>query len=461
MKDFFKDQCSLNSVFEDEVFEDAEYEGREVELNKPFRTPKESKKFAVYVKNDKGNVVVVRFGDPDMEIKRDDPERQEAFRARHNCPDAKDKTKAKYWSCKFWSSKKVSELLDKEFKDTHYFTETIQFNDNAIDGNVIKNVISVRDGYQEYLGVELGLEPLDKVFKVYRSKETIEAINDMLKNIPVTKGHVELEDNIPEELKMGKIRDSQIIPSNTGDKDSTINVKNVITLDENKLKFNNSKELSLGYFADSVKHTLYDLEQINIRPHHLAIVDKGRCGGGCKFLDEKGVKMDVKEIMKNLKDMRSKLSDEDKKMLDMELGKMTPKQETKDAEKEDKDPKAEEKMKDMEKEYKDSLSVVASDAVSKFKDSKEYLDAMNEYADARVSVIEKASGYLDSDYEFKGKTNMDIMADALKAERPQEQFLDSEVGVAFKMLNKKVKDSYSTVEVATSKDAGFANVEIG
>ena len=54
-------------------------------LNKPFRTSGGPKKFSVYVKNEKGNVVKVNFGDPNMEIKRDDPKRRASFRARHNC----------------------------------------------------------------------------------------------------------------------------------------------------------------------------------------------------------------------------------------------------------------------------------------------------------------------------------------------------------------------------------------
>ncbi len=83
-------------------------------LNKPFRTPGGPKKFAVYVKNDKGNIVKVTFGDPNLSIKRDDPNRRKNFRARHNCdtdPRAKDRTTAKYWSCKFWSTPSVSSLL--------------------------------------------------------------------------------------------------------------------------------------------------------------------------------------------------------------------------------------------------------------------------------------------------------------------------------------------------------------
>lgn len=76
-------------------------------LNKPFRTPDGPKKFAVYVKNDKGNVVKVNFGDPDMEIKRDDDDRRKSFRARHGCDDPGPKWKARYWSCKFWEKDKI------------------------------------------------------------------------------------------------------------------------------------------------------------------------------------------------------------------------------------------------------------------------------------------------------------------------------------------------------------------
>ena len=69
------------------AMEAVEYQGRKVTLNKPFRTPKQKKKFAVYVKNPAGKVIIVRFGDPNMEIKRDDPKRRKAFRDRHNCAE--------------------------------------------------------------------------------------------------------------------------------------------------------------------------------------------------------------------------------------------------------------------------------------------------------------------------------------------------------------------------------------
>lgn len=81
---------------------EAEYQGRTVTLNKPVRSTDGPKKFHVYVRNDKGNVVKVNFGDPDMKIKKNDPDRRKSFRARHNCDDPGPKWKARYWSCRKW-----------------------------------------------------------------------------------------------------------------------------------------------------------------------------------------------------------------------------------------------------------------------------------------------------------------------------------------------------------------------
>jgi len=85
---------------EGETLEEAEYQGRKVTLNKPMRG--DVKKSKVYVKNDKGNVVKVNFGDPNMRIKKSNPKRRKSFRARHNCDDPGPKWKARYWSCKAW-----------------------------------------------------------------------------------------------------------------------------------------------------------------------------------------------------------------------------------------------------------------------------------------------------------------------------------------------------------------------
>jgi len=94
-------------------------------LNKPFRTPGGPKKFSVYVKNEKGNVVKVNFGDPNMEIKRDDPNRRKNFRARHNCDNPGPKTKARYWSCKMWSKKSVTQMTKGSHPGYDWDGETI------------------------------------------------------------------------------------------------------------------------------------------------------------------------------------------------------------------------------------------------------------------------------------------------------------------------------------------------
>lgn len=81
--------------------EEAEYQGRKVELNKPMQG--DVKKFKVYVKDPStGNVKKVNFGQKGMSIKKNNPEARKSFRARHNCDNPGPKTKARYWSCKKW-----------------------------------------------------------------------------------------------------------------------------------------------------------------------------------------------------------------------------------------------------------------------------------------------------------------------------------------------------------------------
>ena len=94
----------------------AEFQGRKVTLDKPSRITKGEagygrKKVKVYVKaGDK--VKKIMFGDPNLSIKRASDAKRNSFRARHKCSTAKDKTKARYWSCKMWQkSKKVSDIV--------------------------------------------------------------------------------------------------------------------------------------------------------------------------------------------------------------------------------------------------------------------------------------------------------------------------------------------------------------
>ena len=94
------------SIDENDMFE-AEYQGRKVKLNKPVQG--DVKKFKVYVKNKKGNVIKVNFGHggtsakrKTMRIRKSNPKARKSFRARHNCDNPGPKTKARYWSCRKW-----------------------------------------------------------------------------------------------------------------------------------------------------------------------------------------------------------------------------------------------------------------------------------------------------------------------------------------------------------------------
>ena len=87
---------------EKEELEEAEYQGRKVTLNKPFLTPDGPKKRSVYVKNAKGNVVKVNFGQKGVAIKKHLPKHRKSYRARHGCSNPGPKWKANYWSCKAW-----------------------------------------------------------------------------------------------------------------------------------------------------------------------------------------------------------------------------------------------------------------------------------------------------------------------------------------------------------------------
>jgi phage I-like protein len=134
--DAFADRCMVNPTMLAEYPDEkqrfavcmAQYDAKEIEaekpLNKPFRTPDGPSKFSVYVKNDKGNVVKVNFGDKNMEIKRDDPQRRKNFRSRHQCDtNPGPKWKARYWSCRMWESgKSVADMLKAMDYEQQYET---------------------------------------------------------------------------------------------------------------------------------------------------------------------------------------------------------------------------------------------------------------------------------------------------------------------------------------------------
>ena len=324
--------------------------------------------------------------------------------------------------------KNLSKDCECPFRDK-LFTQSISFTDNSSNAEK-RTVISIRDGVQEYLGAELEIEPFDKVFKIYRSPETIRESKDKLKDIPLIENHIEPEGTIDDDLKRGKIIDSEIVENIDNESDSTIAIKNEISLFKDKLEFE-YEQLSLGYKATTLPSAEYDFEQFNILPHHLGIVEAGRCGDVCKFQDQRGVKrMNLEELMAKLKEFLDSSSDEDKASLVKMLDEMFPKKET--------------AVTDSEEEVAKKFEDAKKGAVAKFMDSQAFKDAMLNYGNERTTVITKAKNFLDSKYDFKSKSNEVIMADVVKAEYPNESFKDSEIGVVFKMLKEKEEQVQST-----------------
>lgn len=93
----------LESMYGTDAMNEAEYQGRKVQLNKKMSNPDGKSKSKVYVRDPKtGNVKKVTFGDPNMKIRKSNPGARKSFRARHNCDNPGPKTKARYWSCRSW-----------------------------------------------------------------------------------------------------------------------------------------------------------------------------------------------------------------------------------------------------------------------------------------------------------------------------------------------------------------------
>ena len=107
---FMKTKMKEKEMYNESTLEEAEYQGRKVQLGKP--TQGDVKKFKVYVKNPAGKVVKVNFGhggtsaaakgEKTMKIRKSNPKARKSFRARHNCANPGPRTKARYWSCRKW-----------------------------------------------------------------------------------------------------------------------------------------------------------------------------------------------------------------------------------------------------------------------------------------------------------------------------------------------------------------------
>lgn len=143
-----------------------------VELNKPFRNPSGSnRKFSVYVKNDEGNTVKVQFGDPNMEIRRDDKQARENFRNRFQCDtNPGPKWKPKYWSCRMWDEESVTEILNAKMERI-----SASFAAESFDGNAPDSIVFMPAGKHEIQASKGGKPALVKVSVTQTAAERFDA----------------------------------------------------------------------------------------------------------------------------------------------------------------------------------------------------------------------------------------------------------------------------------------------
>jgi hypothetical protein len=341
------------------------------------------------------------------------------------------------------------------------------FTDAAQWDAVNKTVISVRDGVLEYLGSELGIEPPDKTFTVFRSPATIANVANAMSQIPLTDEHVEVGSDVL--APVGKVVDAEMIDLIDAETGSKLAIKNSVQVEDFFLDSlaQGGRELSLGYNARLIPHDEFDFEQRDIDPHHLAIVEVGRCGPVCRFVDHSKKEKDtvakklhkvfndqegspnleqIVEIAQALPDALRKMPvDKLQEMLPMlqeivAVGKGVSEGALEDVDTEEEEivdagglgepPKPrneDEDMKDADKEEKVAV-----------KDSVEFKDAMVKAVDSAVSkhtdVLVKAKEFVAEDYVFADKSTIQIMRDAVATIHDKEEFSDEELPVAFKML---------------------------
>jgi len=321
-----------------------------------------------------------------------------------------------------------------------------------------KTAVSVRDGVLDYFGHELGLEPANKIFKVYRSPAQIARAAEKMAGLPLTDEHVEVGSKVKRSI--GSVVSAEVIDFSDGE-GASLAIKNRLEVKaENLPLLDKKRELSLGYEARLEPAIEYDFKQVDIVPHHLALVETGRCGSGCRLLDKSAKKESSEMDMAKMIEAVGKFTDEQKKEFLAKItdaptaaqvvellgkfkaeeieeikeqikklidpaGKPKAKDEDKD-EDENKDEDDKERAKDSKK-VKDSAALEArfQDAVTK---------ATTEQVATTLAIIDRARSFLPDDYKFADKTGNQIMRDAIATQHAGVRFEDAELPVAFKML---------------------------
>ena len=355
-----------------------------------------------------------------------------------------------------------------------------------------KRLISMRDGVLEYLGGEIGMEPEDQVFTVYRSPAALANASRLMDGLPIVDGHMDLN---TEPNSNSKIIDTQVVQMKDEEVDATLAASHKALIDEAlQASIETGKQqVSLGYTGDLVEHPEYGLEQVNIEPHHLALEYEGRCGSACSFIDKRQTNTGDKSMLfgnKNKKQAKPTVFKDDDGNVKMqfpenffdqegenqvnmqqiveiasalpeaiknipvdklqevfpqlqELVQMAKENDTntdpqEEMEKEDGDYEGE----DMKRGAGDKKTV----GTQKGQDSKNtqqgYTDAqMKQHINDAVAkanqkhaqVIEKARDFVDSTYNFTDKSTEQIMKDVV-ATQSNDSFEGDQLEIAFKML---------------------------
>jgi hypothetical protein len=158
----------------------AEYQGEKVTLNKPRRIQGGNKKFEVFVM-DGDKVKRVTFGDPNMEIRRDDPKARANFRSRHSCDTATDKTSARYWSCRMWEADtSVSEMTKTTIEQ--------EYRSCDLEGKILKADDEQRMVYGwASVVTEKGEPVIDRQGDVIEPETLVKAVNEFMEHVRVGK----------------------------------------------------------------------------------------------------------------------------------------------------------------------------------------------------------------------------------------------------------------------------------
>ena len=321
------------------------------------------------------------------------------------------------------------------------------FTDAATFDSSEKTAVSVRDGVLEYQGFELGLTPADKTFMVYRSPATIANAAMRMPGISITDGHVSMDTSPPSDG--GEVTSAEMVDASDESTLTTIAILNKLAVSDSLLKTvaAGKRELSLGYSADMVPHDDYDFEQRDIRPHHLAVVDQGRNGPMCSFLDQKPEESMTLKLHKafcdaegamnllQIVELANALPEAIKSVPVDQLAKLLPAlQAIVEAAKgvmpeEELQPEPEPDPDPMPVEGEDKEPEPEQEPEEK----EDFADQVSDALAVHTGVIEKARGFLDDAYGMSGKTTNQIMQDALNTQT-SEKFTDAELPLAFKLL---------------------------